>query len=233
MRTARCCWRWWPRPTCWSRTSRPARWRSWGIGYDTLSQRFPRLVWCRVSGFGADGPLGGAAGLRRRRAGHDRHHEHQRRGRWRSAARGPAGGGHGDRAERGASACCWRCRSAQRSGRGQFVGGSAVRHAACRCCIRMRPTGSWAATSRAHRQCASQHLPVRRAGHRHRPGVRSRGQRGSSPACAAASGCPMLAGRVRSTARPARARCTATDCSSSNSRPGDARPSIAARWSSN
>lgn len=34
----------------------------WGIGYDVLSQRFPRLIHCRVSGFGADGPLGGLAG---------------------------------------------------------------------------------------------------------------------------------------------------------------------------
>lgn len=34
----------------------------WGIGYETLAQRFPRLVWCRVSGFGADGPLGALPG---------------------------------------------------------------------------------------------------------------------------------------------------------------------------
>ncbi|MFD0669822.1 CaiB/BaiF CoA transferase family protein [Ramlibacter sp. MAHUQ-53] len=34
----------------------------WGLGYDTLSQRFPRLVWCRVSGFGSDGPLGALPG---------------------------------------------------------------------------------------------------------------------------------------------------------------------------
>lgn len=34
----------------------------WGIGYEVLSQRFPRLVWCRVSGFGADGPLGALPG---------------------------------------------------------------------------------------------------------------------------------------------------------------------------
>ncbi|MBB3643699.1 CaiB/BaiF CoA transferase family protein [Variovorax atrisoli] len=34
----------------------------WGIGYEELSKRFPRLVWCRVSGFGADGPLGGLPG---------------------------------------------------------------------------------------------------------------------------------------------------------------------------
>jgi crotonobetainyl-CoA:carnitine CoA-transferase CaiB-like acyl-CoA transferase len=34
----------------------------WGIGYDALAQRFPRLIWCRVSGFGADGPLGALPG---------------------------------------------------------------------------------------------------------------------------------------------------------------------------
>ena len=34
----------------------------WGLGFDTLHQRFPRLVHCRVSGFGADGPKGGLPG---------------------------------------------------------------------------------------------------------------------------------------------------------------------------
>ncbi|HSX93445.1 MAG TPA: CoA transferase [Hydrogenophaga sp.] len=34
----------------------------WGIGADELAARFPRLVHCRVSGFGADGPLGGLPG---------------------------------------------------------------------------------------------------------------------------------------------------------------------------
>jgi crotonobetainyl-CoA:carnitine CoA-transferase CaiB-like acyl-CoA transferase len=34
----------------------------WGLGYASLAERFPRLVHCRVSGFGADGPLGGLAG---------------------------------------------------------------------------------------------------------------------------------------------------------------------------
>ena len=34
----------------------------WGLGHETLAQRFPRLIHCRVSGFGADGPLGGLAG---------------------------------------------------------------------------------------------------------------------------------------------------------------------------
>ena len=34
----------------------------WGLGYDTLSQKFPRLVHARVSGFGANGPLGGYPG---------------------------------------------------------------------------------------------------------------------------------------------------------------------------
>ena len=34
----------------------------WGIGYDTLGKKFPRLIHARVSGFGADGPLGGFPG---------------------------------------------------------------------------------------------------------------------------------------------------------------------------
>lgn len=34
----------------------------WGIGYDTLSARYPRLIHARLSGFGADGPLGGLPG---------------------------------------------------------------------------------------------------------------------------------------------------------------------------
>jgi crotonobetainyl-CoA:carnitine CoA-transferase CaiB-like acyl-CoA transferase len=35
----------------------------WGMGYDAvLKPRFPRLIHCRISGFGADGPLGGHPG---------------------------------------------------------------------------------------------------------------------------------------------------------------------------
>jgi len=35
----------------------------WGMGYEpVLRDRFPRLIHCRVSGFGADGPLGGYPG---------------------------------------------------------------------------------------------------------------------------------------------------------------------------
>ncbi len=35
----------------------------WGIGYkDTLAEKFPRLIHCRVSGYGEDGPLGGFPG---------------------------------------------------------------------------------------------------------------------------------------------------------------------------
>jgi crotonobetainyl-CoA:carnitine CoA-transferase CaiB-like acyl-CoA transferase len=34
----------------------------WGLGLDSLHARFPRLVHCRVSGFGADGPKGGLPG---------------------------------------------------------------------------------------------------------------------------------------------------------------------------
>ncbi len=35
----------------------------WGLGYDeTLAQKFPRLIHARVTGFGADGPMGGYPG---------------------------------------------------------------------------------------------------------------------------------------------------------------------------
>jgi crotonobetainyl-CoA:carnitine CoA-transferase CaiB-like acyl-CoA transferase len=34
----------------------------WGIGQQDLAQRFPRLIHCRISGFGVDGPLGGLPG---------------------------------------------------------------------------------------------------------------------------------------------------------------------------
>ncbi len=42
---------------------RPGTLEKWGLGYEeVLAPRFPRLVHCRVSGFGADGPLGGLPG---------------------------------------------------------------------------------------------------------------------------------------------------------------------------
>ena len=41
---------------------KPGGMEKWGIGYQTLEPLFPRLVHCRVSGFGADGPLGGLPG---------------------------------------------------------------------------------------------------------------------------------------------------------------------------
>ncbi|HSH49905.1 MAG TPA: CoA transferase [Halomonas sp.] len=41
---------------------KPGTLEKWGLGYDELSERFPRLIHCRVSGFGADGPLGGLPG---------------------------------------------------------------------------------------------------------------------------------------------------------------------------
>jgi crotonobetainyl-CoA:carnitine CoA-transferase CaiB-like acyl-CoA transferase len=41
----------------------PGTLERWGLGYDTvLSRRFPRLIYCAISGFGADGPLGGLPG---------------------------------------------------------------------------------------------------------------------------------------------------------------------------
>ena len=42
---------------------KPGAMERWGLGYETdLAPRFPRLIHCRVSGFGADGPLGGLPG---------------------------------------------------------------------------------------------------------------------------------------------------------------------------
>ncbi len=42
---------------------KPGGMEKWGLGYDAvLSRRFPKLIHCRVSGFGADGPLGGLPG---------------------------------------------------------------------------------------------------------------------------------------------------------------------------
>lgn len=41
----------------------PGTLERWGLGYeDVLEKRYPRLVLCSISGFGADGPLGGLPG---------------------------------------------------------------------------------------------------------------------------------------------------------------------------
>ena len=41
---------------------KPGLMERWGLGNEALRSRFPRLVHCRISGFGADGPLGGMPG---------------------------------------------------------------------------------------------------------------------------------------------------------------------------
>ncbi len=42
---------------------KPGTLEKWGLGYeDALSQQFPKLIHCRVTGFGATGPLGGFPG---------------------------------------------------------------------------------------------------------------------------------------------------------------------------
>ena len=42
---------------------KPGSMEKWGLGYeDVLSQQFPGLIHCRISGFGPDGPLGGLPG---------------------------------------------------------------------------------------------------------------------------------------------------------------------------
>ena len=41
----------------------PGTMERWGLDYEAhLSARFPRLIYCAISGFGADGPLGGLPG---------------------------------------------------------------------------------------------------------------------------------------------------------------------------
>ena len=40
----------------------PGTTKRWGLDYETLSRRHPRLIYCSISGFGADGPLGGLPG---------------------------------------------------------------------------------------------------------------------------------------------------------------------------
>jgi crotonobetainyl-CoA:carnitine CoA-transferase CaiB-like acyl-CoA transferase len=41
---------------------KPGSMEAWGIGYETLKQKFPRLIYCKISGFGNDGPYGGFPG---------------------------------------------------------------------------------------------------------------------------------------------------------------------------
>ncbi|KRE17385.1 carnitine dehydratase [Bosea sp. Root381] len=41
---------------------KPGTLANWGFGRQQLSERFPSLVQCSISGFGADGPLGGLPG---------------------------------------------------------------------------------------------------------------------------------------------------------------------------
>ncbi|HRD77162.1 MAG TPA: CoA transferase [Hyphomicrobiaceae bacterium] len=41
---------------------KPGSMEAWGIGYAELEKRFPRLIYCKISGFGAEGPLGGFPG---------------------------------------------------------------------------------------------------------------------------------------------------------------------------
>jgi formyl-CoA transferase len=41
---------------------KPGTMEGWGIGYEVLKEKFPKLIYCKISGFGAEGPLGGFPG---------------------------------------------------------------------------------------------------------------------------------------------------------------------------
>ncbi len=41
---------------------KPGTMEKWGIGFEKLKKTFPKLIHCRVSGFGSGGPLGGLPG---------------------------------------------------------------------------------------------------------------------------------------------------------------------------
>lgn len=40
----------------------PGTMEKWGLGYEALAKRHPQLIYCAISGFGSDGPLGGLPG---------------------------------------------------------------------------------------------------------------------------------------------------------------------------
>jgi hypothetical protein len=182
----------------------------WGIGYETLSRRFPRLVWCRVSGFGADGPLGALPG-------------------YDAAVQAMTGimsiNGEAD----GGPLRVGLPVVDMVTGLNAVIGVLLSTTVASRCCIHTRPTGSWMARRRAARAMRTPtSTPTTRW-----PRAPTRcswpwATTGSSQACAAASDCPIWP-TIRSTARPARARCTATDSSSGSKRQWP--PSTGVHWS--
>ena len=88
-------------PTCSSRTSGPGALERLGLGPDVLHARNPRLVVTRVSGFGQDGPVRRAAGVRHDRRGDVRALGDQRRARRPAAAAADRPDRRGHRAGRG------------------------------------------------------------------------------------------------------------------------------------
>lgn len=42
---------------------KPGAMEKWGLGYEVLGKTFPRLIYCRLNGFGGSGPLGGFPGV--------------------------------------------------------------------------------------------------------------------------------------------------------------------------
>ena len=136
---------------------KPGTLEKWGLGYETLSQAFPKLIHCRVSGFGADGPLGGLPG-------------------YDACAQAMCGlmsvNGEADgEATRvglpvvdmvtglNAAVAVLLALNERARGLGQFLGHHACTTARCRCCTRTRPTISTAAR---RRPAAAMRIPTSR-----------------------------------------------------------------------